>query len=153
MTRLVLRSEVLRRAADFFQDLGAHGCEGTAMIAGRIDAETAYGDRLVIPAQISLPSPFCSVEVTTKGKLELAAALEDSEVYVCRIHSHPDSAFHSRADDENPILTAEGAWSIVAPNFGLDLHDGLTGCAIHCRVSNRWRRLTDDEVDHFIEVC
>lgn len=125
-------------AREFFEDRGRHGLEGTAMLAGPAGAIT----RCVIPDQVGRRSSFgVSVEVTMRGKLELAAALADGERYHARIHSHPREAFHSEVDDRNPGLTAEGALSIVVPNFGRGLRQGLSACAIYVRRASRWVEL------------
>jgi len=91
-------------ARGLFEDRGAFGCEGTAMIASN-----GTTTRLVIPDQEASPVPHCTVTVTTPGKLALAAALGAEERYVARIHSHPALAFHSLADNANPAITHEGA--------------------------------------------
>jgi hypothetical protein len=134
MTVLIAKT-MLDEARAFFEDQGAVGCEGTAMIAAAIDR---IADRLIIPDQVSTPAPRCSVEVTARGKLELAAALGADERLVARIHSHPAGAFHSPTDDANPALTFEGALSIVVPFFGLGLHRGLNACAIYQYAARRW---------------
>jgi hypothetical protein len=56
-----------------------------------------------------------SVELTPRGQFELATALTCDERFVARIHSHPGEAFHSAADDRNPVITFDGALSIVVP--------------------------------------
>lgn len=104
------------------------------MIAGRDGAAT----RLVVPDQRAKPAPFCSVEVTLQGKLQLATALDPDELYVARIHSHPGLAFHSPTDDANPAITQEGALSIVVPFFGLGLRHGLDACAVFVRRGTGW---------------
>ena len=35
-----------------------------------------------------------------------------------QVHTHPHEAFHSRTDDEFPIIHSEGFLSLVIPNFG-----------------------------------
>jgi hypothetical protein len=125
---------MLEEARAFLEERGSHGCEGTAMIAGRDGA----GTRLVVPDQRATPAPFCCVEVTLQGKLQLATALDPDEVYVARIHSHPGLPFHSPADDANPAITQEGALSIVVPFFGLGLRHGLDACAVFVRRGPRW---------------
>lgn len=127
---------VLEEARIFFEDCGSRGCEGTAMIAASAD-----GARLIIPDQRATPAPSFSVEVTFDGKLQLAAALRDGEIYVARIHSHPELPFHSPTDDRNPALTHDGAISIVAPFFGLGLRCGLETCAVYVRRGQRWVEL------------
>jgi hypothetical protein len=125
----------LEQARVFFEKCGEEGLEGTAMLAGPAGAAT----RCVIPDQIGRRTALgVSVEVTMAGKLQLAGALADGECYHARIHSHPHEAFHSEVDDRNPALTAEGALSIVVPDFGRGLRQGLSACAIYARRQGRW---------------
>lgn len=142
MSVLIVPSTILDEARCFFEDRGAVGCEGTAMIAARDRVAT----RLVVPDQAATPAPFCTVEVTLAGKLELAAALADAERYVARIHSHPGLAFHSQTDDANPAITHEGALSVVVPFFGLGLRRGLDACAVLVRLNGRWMELPAGQV-------
>ncbi|MDX6297729.1 MAG: hypothetical protein QOI51_1586 [Nocardioidaceae bacterium] len=123
----------LEDARALFEDRGSLGCEGTAMIAS-----DGIHTRLVIPNQEATPVPYCTVTVTTAGKLGLAAALTLEERYVARIHSHPGLAFHSPTDDANPAITYEGALSIVVPYFGLGLRHGLDACAVLIRRAGVW---------------
>ncbi|NIH69207.1 Mov34/MPN/PAD-1 family protein [Modestobacter marinus] len=98
------------------------------------------GPALIIPDQQPWRSPagHVAVEVTRAGQLELARALTAEELFVARIHSHPAEAFHSAADDANPVLTHEGALSIVVPFFGLGLRRGLDACAVLRRDRTGW---------------
>ena len=143
MSPLIVTTAVLDEARTFFEERGAFGCEGTAMIAA-----TARGpaDRLVIPDQAATSLPRCSVEVTAAGKLELAVALGPEDRYVARIHSHPGEAFHSRTDDANPAITFEGAISVVVPFFGLGLRRGLDTCAVYVRRDTSWEELPAGEL-------
>jgi hypothetical protein len=148
MSRTTVTVEVLEQARAFFEQCGSRGCEGTAMIAAGPDR---VGRRLVIPDQRAGPAPRCWVEVTPKGKLQLAAQLPLGETYVSRIHSHPMDAFHSPTDDSNPAITNQGALSIVAPWFGLGLRHGLDACAVYVLSQDGWTYLEvgarrDDEV-------
>lgn len=36
-----------------------------------------------------------------------------------QVHSHPDRAFHSRADNECAVIRHQGALSLVVPHFGM----------------------------------
>lgn len=149
MSALVLPARLLADAQVFFEERGARGHEGTAMIKSG-----PRGPALVVPQQRPWRSVGggVSVEVTRAGQIELAVALEPDELYVARIHSHPAEAFHSPADDANPVLTHEGALSIVVPFFGLGLRLGLDACAVLRREAGRWRSLPPgDERD--CQVC
>jgi hypothetical protein len=57
------------------------------------------------------------------------------------VHSHPAGAFHSPADDANPVLSHEGAISVVVPYFGLGLRRGVAACAVYRLTAGRWRAL------------
>jgi len=132
---LRITTGVLDEARIFFESRGAVGCEGTALIAGRLDEPAS---RLVVPDQVAHPVPWASVTVTPAGELQLAAALDTDERFVARIHSHPGLAFHSETDDENPVLTHQGAVSIVVPFFGLGLRTGFDACAVLVRRGESW---------------
>lgn len=139
MSPVVVARSVLEAARAFFEEQGAQGLEGTALIT----AHNGHpADRLVVPTQqASRADGGCWVEVPLAGKLECAAALRPRERYVARIHSHPGEAFHSAADDRNPALTHQGALSIVAPFFGLGLRRGLDACAVYVLRRTRWVEL------------
>lgn len=139
-----IAASVLREVGAFMEERGSLGFEASAMLAGTTDGHIA---RAAIPDQIGHRSPLgVAVEVTDRGKLELAAALALDELWLARIHSHPDLAFHSDTDDRNPGLTAEGALSIVVPFFGLGLRRGLDACAVFVLTGGRWTAVAPSDV-------
>ena len=138
MTSVRISARVLDEARRFFEERGSKGVEGTALIAQCGDD---VADRLVIPTQHAERARGCWVEVPLEGKLELAAALDRHERFVSRIHSHPGDPFHSPTDDRNPVLTFQGALSIVVPFFGLGLRCGLDACGVYVRLGAEWREL------------
>ncbi len=143
-------ASALETARGFFERQGSFGFEGTAMLAG---TPMLGITRCVIPDQ----RPYrigrgVGVEVTDKGKLELAAALALDERWLARIHSHPDEAFHSPIDDANPALTAAGSLSIVVPFFGLGLRRGLEPCAVHVYHRGDWLPIAQRDVADYLVV-
>lgn len=142
MRSLVIPVSILEEARVFFEDCGARGCEGTALIIGGF---SGVAHRLVIPDQRATPLPCCSVEVTRQGKFDLASALGPKDLYLSRIHSHPGLAFHSPTDNANPAITHEGALSIVVPFFGLGLRRGLDACAVLVRHDGNWVEVDGSE--------
>ena len=135
--RLVLPAMVVSQAREWFEKQGTHGHEGTALIA-----RSAGRVRLVVPEQRASRTRLgVSVVVTRAGQLQLAAALGSDELFVARIHSHPGEAFHSAADDANPVLSHVGALSVVVPYFGLGLRHGLDACAVLRYDGHRWHDL------------
>lgn len=134
---LVLTSKVLQDARTFFEDRGTFGLEGTAMI------KKGAGLELVEPRQNARRDTYghVNVEVPREGQMDLALALGPDDLYVARIHSHPGDAFHSAADDANPVISFEGGISIVVPFFGLGLRRGLDACAVYLFHGGYWVEL------------
>lgn len=148
MNPLILPVTLLTRAREFFEESGSRGFEGTALIK-----DGMAGPQLLIPDQIPSRDSFggVSVEVTHLGQMQMARDLGLGELYVARIHSHPAEAFHSLADDQNPVLIHEGAISIVVPFFGLGLRQGLNACAVFRRQNYEWCELPTGRLrDRFI---
>lgn len=136
-TPLSLPAALLEEARAFFEDRGTHGLEGTAMI------KSGNQLSLVIPRQNARRDAYghVNVEVPREGQMDLALALGSDEIYLARIHSHPGDAFHSAADDANPVITFESGISIVVPFFGLGLRRGLDTCAVYLFTSGAWTEL------------
>lgn len=149
MTSLRINRAALDVAGAFFEKRGRLRLEGSAMLAG----SSGEARRCVIPDQVGHRSALgVSVEVTMIGKLQLAAALPPDERYLARIHSHPAAAFHSRADDTNVGLTAEGSWSIVVADFGRGLRQGLDGCAVYQLLSGRWTEVPRADIGRRVVI-
>ena len=133
---------VLRDAEEFLTDRGADGLEGTGLVAFGPDGDGWRAEMFVAPEQRGQRAELgCWVEVTERGKRELAVRLPAGCRYLARVHSHPAAAFHSPTDDANPALSHEGAISVVVPYFGLGLRHGLDVCAIYRLTAGRWRSL------------
>ena len=136
--RVLLPQTTVAAVESFLTERGAHGVEGTGLMACAPTVDGGWvGTRFIVPDQQAHRGPLgCWVEVTEAGKRQLACALGPAERFLVRIHSHPGEAFHSAADDRNPALTFRGALSVVVPYFGLGLRVGLDACAV--------LRLTDE---------
>jgi hypothetical protein len=103
----------------------------------------SHGQPVAVPRQNAHRDAYghVNVEVSREGQMDLALALCPDELYVARIHSHPGDAFHSAADDANPVISFEGALSIVVPFFGLGLRRGLDACAVYLFHDGQWVEL------------
>ena len=69
---------------------------------------------------------------------------------LAQVHSHPGEAYHSEADDRYAIVTAEGGYSLVAPDFGDAF--AIPTCAVYRLDCGEWLSLTDEEVRRLIRV-
>jgi hypothetical protein len=143
-----LERAILERTAEFLHRRGEEGLEATVAWLGRVVDEThaeiidAYA-----PEQIGYASEDgVAVEVTQRGLAEMISALPEGVFVLVRVHSHPSSAYHSPLDDENMLISHEGAISIVVPYFaraGME----LAACSVNeLRHGQGWRELRPDEV-------
>jgi len=55
-----------------------------------------------------------------------------------QLHTHPGVAFHSRTDDEWPIVTQNGFVSIVFPDFGIG-SESLTAAWTGVLTTSGWK--------------
>lgn len=146
---------VLDDSRDFLRARGAEGHEGTALWIGRPCQVTGDVDivRLFVPDQIAIRTLHgVAVDLTPEAHYTLTDNLGPRELFFCRIHSHPEEAFHSRRDDANSVITHQGAISIVVPHFARAPLD-LAGCAIYqLEHGSGWLRLSSTDVARRFQV-
>ena len=122
---------VIDESRAFFQARGAEDYEGTALWMGRPKGPEVEILRLFVPEQIAETSVYgARVDLTPRAHYTLTDDLGDDERFYVRIHAHPGEAYHSARDDQNPILTHEGALSVVVPYFARDPIE-LHRCAVY----------------------
>ncbi len=64
----------------------------------------------------------CEIDGRALNGLWRRLATEDLRI-VAQVHTHPGAAFHSRTDDQFPVLPRVGLLSLVVPNFALTEFD------------------------------
>ena len=138
---------VLDESCVFFQTRGARLFEGTALWVGTPRGSDVVIVRLFVPEQVARSDEFgASVDLTPHAHYTLTDHLEQDERFYVRIHAHPREAYHSQRDDENAILTHEGALSVVVPHFARAPID-LQRCAVYSYGRQwGWLRLDPDEI-------
>jgi hypothetical protein len=121
LTQYLVPQRVLDDTRSFLQNRGRELYEGTALWVGRSKREAVEILRLFIPEQIAVSDEDgASVDLTPRAHYTLTDNLFIDEQFHVRIHAHPRKAYHSPRDDANPILTHDGALSVVVPYFGRD---------------------------------
>lgn len=126
--RLVVPKRVVSETLLALQEFGQHGCEGFLLWTGTIQNQTAEVQRVLVPPQESLKSEdgvgyFVTAETSHALNLFLA---RNQVRLIAQVHSHPGTAYHSHADDRYALVTTNGGFSLVVPNFGMastTLHD------------------------------
>lgn len=148
-----LTQSLLEDTRAFLSGCGQLGYEGVVVWIGCPAPRGILLMRVLIPDQICTRSPAgLSVELTPEAHYTLTDHLNPGEQLYARVHSHPGRAYHSTRDDANPLLTHEGAISIVVPFFAADLII-LRRCAVY-RLQHGlgWRRLNASQIDRMFEV-
>lgn len=62
-----------------------------------------------------------------------------------QVHTHPGEAFHSRTDDEFPIIHTPGFLSLVIPNFGLGPVGFDEAYLTEIQPNGRWKQVAINE--------
>lgn len=132
LERFTIPRRVIDTTAAFLRDRGEAGVEGTVLWLGEVVSDfEATVTETYVPEQVAYRTPHgLAVEVTRHGLNELIRWLPAGIFVLARVHSHGEEAYHSETDDQNMIISHEGAISIVVPNFARDGMD-LARCSVN----------------------
>lgn len=93
-------------------------------------------DELLHPIHIARPG-YYEIDAGWLTTTWIQLARRDREIRV-QVHTHGQTAFHSRIDDEFPIVQTEGFLSLVIPNFAMG-GIGLRGAFLaELQYGGRW---------------
>lgn len=137
----------LAAAYRHFREMGERGCEGVALWVGRGDGDHFTITETVIPGQKGIRSDSGLAYVVEQAELHrLNVWLYENQLrLIAQIHSHPTEAYHSSTDDAFPIMTTDGGFSVVVPDFGMGRPD-LGSCAVYRLIGHSWRELKPSQV-------
>lgn len=143
----IVAQHLLDESRAFLYMRGLVGCEGTALWIGQPSDSAVALTRLFVPDQVCVQTAEgVAVYLTEKAHYTLTDNLSENERFYARIHSHPGKAYHSEVDDANPVLSHQGAISIVVPDFAVERLD-LALCAVYRLDHGRgWLRLNSDDI-------
>jgi proteasome lid subunit RPN8/RPN11 len=135
------------------QDAGRSGNEGIVLWLGKREGGTVQIAQAYVPAHVARRDRF---HIQPEGMKALQAHLRSHRWMIgAQVHSHPELAFHSRADDEWAIVRHVGALSIVAPFFARELSvpTFLSDCATYeLDAANRWQEVSRIAVANRCEI-
>lgn len=126
---------------------GAQRLEGLVLWLGRVQENTATVELAFVPPQSSVSGEDgVGYFITSETLFRLNIELERTGLrLLAQVHSHPREAYHSPTDDAYAIVTADGGWSIVVPDFAVG-PPSLALCAVHRLDAGTWRLLADAAV-------
>ena len=147
ITTFQFPKSVLEKAYSFLQHAGKERFEAVALFAGDVDGNLARIKEAILPEQKSykLPSGLMySVEGDELYRINVWLYNNKLKL-LAQIHSHPQEAYHSRTDDESPIVSTEGGLSIVVPNFARSTMDYMTWAFYRLKPGMEWQEVSDQE--------
>jgi proteasome lid subunit RPN8/RPN11 len=135
---------VLDETQNVLRKYGAHGCEGFVLWVGTVSDSEATITRVVEPEQNSIKSESgVGYFVEQPALFQLAQLLRKEKLrLIAQVHSHPTEAYHSETDDRYAIVSEEGGFSLVVPDFARRAFAFET-CAIYRLMRGSWIELED----------
>ena len=135
------------------QIFGKHRLECLVLWLGNVEPGRARVVRAIVPEQQSVADEDgLGYFVSGKTLFELNRALLETGLrLIAQVHSHPRAAYHSAADDRYAIVTADGGFSLVVPNFGRGPADPASW-AVYRLSRGEWQELSAQEVQNLFNI-
>lgn len=135
------------------QTFGKRRLEGLVLWLGNVEPGRAHVVKAFTPEQHSLADEDgVGYFVSGETLFELNRALSETGLrLIAQVHSHPGKAYHSAADDRYAIVTADGGFSLVVPNFGRAPADPAFW-AVYRLTCGDWLELSVHEVQTIFEL-
>ena len=132
LERIVVPRSAIGRSQTCLRAAGKLGNEAIALWVGQWDGSSFHVREALCPRQYAVRScSGCCVVVDHVELFALNRYLDEHAMMIgAQIHSHPRDAYHSDTDDQFPIATVLGSFSVVVPNFATD-EVILEQCAVY----------------------
>lgn len=153
VNEFVISPGILEKTLVSLREYGARRLECLVLWLGNVEESRALVTGVLVPQQESISSEDgVGYFVNTQTLFLLNKALNETGVkLLAQVHSHPTEAYHSDADDQFAIVTAEGGLSLVVPDFGRVAPD-LSLWAVYRLTDGFWRELNESEVRRLFSV-
>lgn len=154
VNKISLREDQLSEVFKFLRFAGEKGVEAVALFAGiQVDKKFEIKE-IIFPEQygyIMEQGLMYAVEGNELHRINIWL-YENQMNLIAQIHSHPNEAYHSAADDRFPIVDTYGGISIVVPNFAKG-NISLLDCAVY-RLSQTksWDLLSNSEINSLFQI-
>lgn len=146
INKVVIPSKIIDETLLFLQKNGLEYNESVCLWIGKPKGKNFEIKEVIFPKQVN---NTLSYEVSQDETDRISRELYRKGLrLIAQIHSHPYLAFHSHLDDEFPLMTTLGGFSIVIPNYGFFSGD-ISDYEIYRLTKEGWKEidlLTDDLV-------
>ncbi len=134
-------------------DAGRSEKESVVLWLGRADEDKIIVAEVYVPGQESESDYF---RIPRESISALMRYLREKGLMVAaQVHTHPNLAFHSPADDRWAIVRHAGALSLVLPSFGLRttaVSFQKDAAVFRLSEDNKWRKVPASLIEHCYRV-
>lgn len=153
ISKLQVKVAALADTLRFLHQSGQRRSEGVVLWLGKRNAQYSTVTHVYQPIHRAAADFF---RIPKEGMANLMQYMDTHEVSViAQVHSHPQEAFHSRADDEWAIVRHLGALSIVLPDFARDTNTANfmdLAATFRLDARNKWVRIGSHDLANHVEV-
>jgi len=142
-----ISTRLLAETMEVLREFGTRRCEGMVLWVGEVGDEVAVIGRVLVPPQHAIQSENgVGYLVSNETLVALNRFLAQTKLrLIAQVHSHPGEAYHSSTDDQCAIVTTEGGFSLVVPNFG-EAPANPACWAVYRLRGGRWTQLQSRDV-------
>lgn len=154
MTLVECPSTLVRQTLEVLREAGLRGTERVVFWLGsRHDNRNAAVAEVYVPQQSSSRDYF---HIPSEGMISFMTHLRRRRlILLAQVHSHPQEAFHSPADDKWAVVRHVDGLSIVVPEFAARTRteEFATAAAIfRLTVDDHWIPVTRDELHRWLQI-
>lgn len=150
---LTIAPGTVETTLNLLEEYGRRRCECVVLWLGRRCGSGIHVTEAYRPIQEVRSHMF---RITPAGMDELQSRLRAGRLMVAaQVHTHPEEAFHSEADDRWAIIRHEGALSLVLPWFAQRTTEAsffLDAKVYALSSSNEWYELPIREVERCLQT-
>lgn len=145
--KVLIAQNLVTRTVEALRSFGQTRCEGLVLWLGTSSGYEARISDAWIPPQTPIRSESgVGYMVSGETLTEISRECRRKGVgLVAQVHSHPGRAYHSSADDRYAVVTTNGGFSLVVPNFGAGPAHIATW-AVYRLKGRDWAEMTPREV-------
>lgn len=142
--RVIINRDEINETLEELRYAGAVNSERMLVWLGNRDHAEVRVSRVYVPAQEAGADFFW---IPQESMAALMAELRAHRLMIAaQVHTHPQKAFHSLADDKWAIVRHEGALSLVLPFFGMKTNTRsfpADAAVFTLSKDNQWLRVPD----------
>jgi hypothetical protein len=150
---LAVTRGIIEDTVEVVGQFGEKGFEVLLLWLGEIEGTTARIDSVYVPPQKSVRGEEgLGYFVSNETLFELNKSLDRSGLrLIAQVHSHPGEAYHSEADDRFAIVTSEGGFSFVVPDFAQPPASPYDWAAYSLK-NGIWQELSREQVQELFTI-